>query len=90
MATARKTPAAAEALGDRIPFEFEGESFLVTPSTEWTLDDVEAAEEGRLVAFMKAVLSDAEMTRVRALGLKGPRIGAFIEALTKGAGVQGN
>ncbi|USL85078.1 tail assembly chaperone [Arthrobacter phage SWEP2] len=87
--TARKTPAAAEALGENIPFTFQGEDWVVAPSSEWPFEAVEVFEVGQIAAFLRLVLDDEQYKRLT----KGATVGKvndFVVALQKAVGIQGN
>lgn len=88
--TARKTPAAAEALAESIPFHFEGKDFLVAPSSEWSFDALEAYEEGRVLAFLREILDEASFKAIREMKPKASVLGEFIVTLQKAVGIAGN
>ncbi|QGZ17312.1 tail assembly chaperone [Arthrobacter phage Warda] len=89
--TARKTsPAAAEALGESIPFTFDGKDFVVAPSSEWSFDALEAYEEGRVLAFLREILDEESFKTLRAMKPKASHLGEFVVALQKAAGIAGN
>lgn len=88
--TSKKTPAAAEALGENIAFNFEGKDFLVAPSSEWSFDAIEAYEEGRILAFLREILDAASFKQIRAMKPKASVLGEFVVALQKACGIAGN
>ncbi|QNJ56515.1 tail assembly chaperone [Arthrobacter phage Niobe] len=88
--TSRKTPAAAEALGESIPFTFEGKDFVVLPSSEWSFDAIEAYEEGRVLAFLREILDADSFEALRAMKPKAAVLGEFVVSLQKAAGIAGN
>ncbi|UVK63536.1 tail assembly chaperone [Arthrobacter phage Janeemi] len=88
--TARKTsPAAAEALGEAIPFTFDGKDFVVVPSSEWSFDALEAYEEGRVLAFLREILDEESFKTLRAMKPKASVLGEFVVALQKASGIAG-
>ncbi|QOP65075.1 tail assembly chaperone [Arthrobacter phage Adumb2043] len=87
--TSRKTPAAAEALGESIPFSFEGKDFMVLPSSEWSFDAIEAYEQGRVLAFLSEILDADSFKELRAMKPKASVLGEFVVALQKAAGIAG-
>ncbi|AWY06646.1 tail assembly chaperone [Microbacterium phage Zeta1847] len=102
MATATKTtprkPAArkltesaiaAEAVGDRVPFEFRGETFGLLPTSEWSLNALEAFEEGRVVAFLKDILG-ADYAKLRGLDIKVADLEEFVADAKDALGIAGN
>lgn len=88
--TSKKTPAAAEALGEMIPFTFDGKDFLVHPSSEWSFDAIEAYEEGRIIAFLREILDEESNKQIRAMKPKASVLGEFVVALQKACGIAGN
>lgn len=88
--TSPKTPAAAEALGEMIPFTFDGHDYAVYPSSEWSFDALEAYEAGRILAFLKGILDDESFAQLRATKPKAAVIGDFVVALQKAVGISGN
>ncbi|UIW13267.1 tail assembly chaperone [Arthrobacter phage Crewmate] len=88
--TARKTPAAAEALGEMIPFTFNDEDFVALPSSEWSFDSLEAYEEGRVLAFLREILDADSYKALRAMKPKAAVLGEFVQTLQKAVGIAGN
>lgn len=90
MATARKTPAAHEALGEKIPFTWNGVDFLLTPTADWDYEVLEHFEEGRLIAFLKAVLGAEQHAAFKATKPKVRDLEDFVEQIQVALGIQGN
>lgn len=88
--TSRKTPAAAEALGENIPFTFNDEDFVALPSSEWSFDALEAYEEGRVLAFLREILDEDSFQKLRVMKPKAAVLGDFVVALQKATGIAGN
>ncbi|AYN59101.1 tail assembly chaperone [Arthrobacter phage Yang] len=88
--TSPKTPAAAEALGESIPFTFDGQDFTVLPSSEWSFDALEAYETGRVLAFLQEILDGDSYATLRAMKPKASVLGDFVIALQRAAGIAGN
>ncbi|QIG58545.1 tail assembly chaperone [Arthrobacter phage DrSierra] len=87
--TAKKTPAAAEALAEMIPFHFEGTDFVVAPSSEWSFDALEAYETGRVLAFLSEILDEDSYKALRAMKPKASVLGEFVVTLQKAVGIAG-
>lgn len=81
---------AAEALAQPISIDFKGETFTARSATDWGLDAIEAFEDGRLAALLRAVLVDGDYARLRKLNPRVPELREFAEALQRGAGLAGN
>ncbi|AYN57734.1 tail assembly chaperone [Arthrobacter phage DrManhattan] len=88
--TSPKNPAAAEALGEMIPFNFDGKDYFVAPSSEWSFDALEAYEEGRVLAFLREILDEASFKTLRTEKPKASVLGEFVVALQKAVGIAGN
>lgn len=94
----KPNPVAAEALAETaeadapvlLPFDFEGATYHAIPTIDWTFEALEAFEEGRLVGFLKSVLPADDYARFRATNPRVSKVRDFFEALTAGAGVEGN
>lgn len=89
MAT-RKTAAAAEALAETIPFTFEGNDYELLPSSEWDLEVLEAAEDGRVIALLRGLLVGDGYDRLKATKPKAKQLEAFVAEAMEALGVQGN
>lgn len=89
--TARKSPSAAEALAEGIPFDYKGVSYTLPNANDWDIDALDAFEEGRVVAFIKSILGDAQYAALRKSGVnKVGELNEFVEAMTSAVGISGN
>jgi hypothetical protein len=88
--SARTSPSAAEALGENIPFTFDGKDFVVAPSSEWSFDAIEAFENGHILAFIREILDEESYRTLRAAKPKASVLGEFVVALQKAVGIAGN
>jgi hypothetical protein len=61
-----KTAAKAEALGEHITFDFDGETYEITPASEWDLDALEAFENDKVVTCVRLILGPDQWMRFRA------------------------
>lgn len=87
---ARKSAPAAEALAQSIEFEFRGAEFAVLPTTEWSLDALEAFEDGKLVTLLREVLTDGGYAAMKAVAPKVGDLNEFVAAMTEALGISGN
>ncbi|QDF14187.1 tail assembly chaperone [Microbacterium phage GardenState] len=89
---ARKTanPIAAEALSLNIAFVFEGREYSAPPTSEWSIDALEAFENGRILAMLRLILSDEDFSAFRSRHNKVAELNAFITAMQKAQGIAGN
>jgi hypothetical protein len=85
-----KTPAAHEALAEGIPFTYGDHDYIITPSSEWDLDALEAFENGKLATFLRLVLGEEQYSVYKQ---KHPKVGElepFVVSLQKALGIKGN
>ena len=85
-----KSAAAAEALGESIPFTFADETYVVAPSSEWSFDALEAYENGRVLHFLREILDEDSWAKLRAVKPKAATLGDFVVSLQKAVGIAGN
>lgn len=95
MATAntrtRKTSAVAdEATGTLVPVEFRGDTYLVPPTAMWPIVALAEFEEGRVVAFLKAILGAAQHKTLLESGATVGELGDFVTAIQGALGIEGN
>lgn len=88
--TARKTPAAAEALREMIPFTARGVDFELTPSDEWDFEAIEAFEAGKVATFLRLILGEEQYNAFKATKPKVGDIDEFVTDLQKALGIAGN
>lgn len=88
--TAKKSPAAAEALGEKTPFHFEGVDYFLAPAASWSFDAMEAFEEGRIFFFLREVLGEEGYAALKATKPNAAKLNKFIVALQKALGIAGN
>ncbi len=81
MSNARKPKSAArvEALEEAVQFEYDGRTYEIRPTAEWSLDTIEAAEDGKAVTFVRNLLGADQWAAFKAK----PRTAADLEALSK-------
>lgn len=86
----RTTAAKAEATNATVPFEFEGQSYTVVPTSEWDIEVLESMEEGKITAVLRAILQDDGYSIFRATKPNIAKIGEFFESLQSALGTEGN
>lgn len=87
---AKKSPAAAEATGTPIEFEHNGNTYSVLPSNLWPIEALEAFEDGKAVAFLRAILAPGSWDAYKATGATVADLAAFVEAVQTACGLPGN
>ncbi|AWY05701.1 tail assembly chaperone [Microbacterium phage Gretchen] len=89
---ARKTtnPIAAEATHSLIEFDYDGESYAVIPTNDWTLDALEAFEDGKVLTLLRHVLAEGGYAKFRRTHNGVEDIQGFMAALQKAQGIAGN
>ncbi|WGH21362.1 tail assembly chaperone [Arthrobacter phage Emotion] len=85
-----KNPTAAEAMGDKVPFTFDGVDYLLTPTSEWPFAALEEFENGRIAAFLKLVLDPEQYEKFKATKPTVGRTNEFVTAFQAALGLQGN
>lgn len=88
--TTRKSPAAAEALAEKIPFTSRGVDFELDPSSEWDFEAIEAFENGRIATFLRLILGEKQYAAFKATKPKVGDVDAFVMELQKALGIAGN
>lgn len=91
--TAPKNPknaTAAEALGGKVPFTYNGVDYLVTPSSDWDYDALEAYEDGKITVLLRSILGPEQHAAFKATKPKVGDVGAFVEAIQSALGLSGN
>ena len=85
MATSRPKPQdhlpKAEARSEDTTIEFDGETYAIPPSSEWDIEVIEAAEEGRIVASTKLLLGPDQWAKFRKDHKTAGELERFFEAL---------
>lgn len=94
MANARTTktnPVAAEATGaETLEFEYDGETYGVRPTSSWSLDALEAFEDGRIASLLREVLAPGDYARFRKGHNTVAELTELVEAMQDVLGVAGN
>lgn len=90
MTTPRKPAVAAEALGDKVPFNYKGTDYLVDTTADWDYEALEAFESNKIATFLRLVLGDAQHETFKATKPKVGDVNAFVEALQGALGIEGN
>lgn len=88
--SAPKSAAAAEALGEKIPFTARGVDLLLDPSSEWDFEAIEAFEAGKIATFLRLILGDKQYAAFKATKPKVGDVDAFVMDLQKALGIAGN
>lgn len=71
------TPAKAEAFSTDTELDFDGEHYVVAPATDWSLDALEAFEDGKMITFLRELLGPEQWATFKAK----PRKSADVEGL---------
>jgi hypothetical protein len=84
------TPAKAEALGENVDVEYDGETYSIPPTSEWDLDALEAYEDGKVLATVRSVFGDAQWSKFRQKRRTAADLTKLVEAMQTALGIQGN
>lgn len=85
-----KSPVAAEALAEKIPFAFDGVDYELDPTSEWPYDVLEAYESGRITVFLALILGAEQIAKYKATKPKVADVDKFVMAIQKALGIAGN
>lgn len=88
--TAVENAAKAEALKKAHHFTFDGEKYSVAPTVDWDVEVLEAVEDEKIVAVVRAILGEKQWTQFKAKKRKVEDLTRLFEAISKAAGLQGN
>jgi hypothetical protein len=77
----------AEALETAIQFEFEGVTYTIPPTSEWSVEALEAAEDGKVITFVRSVLGPEQWAAFKAVPRKAADLDRFGDALMEAAGL---
>lgn len=84
-------PAAAyEALSQPVPVNFRGQTFEIPPTSLWPYSALEAYEDGKVAAFLRALLGPEQHRRFRPLVATVGDAEAFVQVLQEALGISGN
>lgn len=84
-----ENPAKAEALGERITFEWRGETFSILTTEEWPFEAMEAFEDGKLTKFLREILGPVEYAHFKSLKPKVSDLNDFVDAAQEALGISG-
>ena len=85
------TPVAAEAVETTfIAFEHDGEAYKVQPTDSWSLDALEAFEDGRVVTTLRHILAPGEYARFRKDHSTVADLTGFVKSMQEALGISGN
>ncbi|MFF7408701.1 hypothetical protein [Streptomyces lydicus] len=79
-------PTKNDALGKVVVVEFNGETYAVPSADDWDIDVLEAIDESRMTAALRALLGDEQYTKFRATNKKVRDLGEFFQAAGKKVG----
>ena len=84
-------PAAkAEATEKPVTFDFDGRAYTIAPSSEWSLDALEAFEDEKVISFVRAILVPVQWTEFKSKHRKPADLSDLMEALGEASGISGN
>lgn len=84
------TAAKSEATKSKISFTFDGDKYAIAPTQEWSVDVLEAVEDGKTVSVLRALLGDKQWEQFKLKPRKVSDLNALFEAISKATGIQGN
>jgi hypothetical protein len=84
------TPAKAEATDQPVSFSYDGKDYTISPSSEWSLDALEAFEDEKVIRFVRLVLGPVQWAAFKSTSPKVQDFNDFMEALGEASGISGN
>lgn len=88
--TTKTTAVEAEATGSLVPVEFRDVTYHVPPTAMWPIIALAEFEDGRVVAFLKAILGPAQHKTLLASGATVGELGEFVTSIQEALGIEGN
>lgn len=94
MANTRKAAAAkaakVEAFDETHEVEFDGETYMIPPSSQWSISAIEAYEDGKVVTMVRAILGTEQWERFKRKPRTAADLGSLFEAMQEALGLEGN
>lgn len=75
------------ALSTAIDVEFEGETYSIPPAEEWSLDVLEAFEDGKVATMVRSLVGPAQYATFRSVPRTTKDLGRFVEAIQGALGL---
>ncbi|WBQ03788.1 hypothetical protein [Kribbella sp. CA-293567] len=89
--TARKTtPRRTAAKAGTVTFEHNGTEYTIDPADKWSLDALEAFEDGKVVTACREILAPKQWADFKATKPGGPGLGEMLAAIAAAVGISGN
>lgn len=79
--------AKAEALNEPITFEYDGTEYEIPASDDWSIETLEALEDGKALRFTRELLGANQWRAFRLKHSTARELGELSEALAKAAGL---
>ncbi len=79
-----------EALDTPITVTWKGKTYKVVPASKWTIEVLEAVEDGKMTYILRNVLEGDGYTRFRATQPLASEVGEFFEKVSKAVSPAGN
>jgi hypothetical protein len=86
----KSNPVVDEVNGTLVPVPFHGNTYLVPPTTMWPIVALAEYENGRLVAFLKAILGPDQHKTLLASDATVGDLGEFVKSIQGALGIEGN
>jgi len=66
-----------------VTFDFDGVTYTIPTADEWSLDAIEAFEDGKNASLMRAILGPVQWAKFKSVPRKGADLGNLFEAAEK-------
>jgi hypothetical protein len=90
MPAPKTTAAKAEALASGVAFTYDGDSYTISPTSEWDLDALDAYEEGHVSKCVRLILGEDQWQLFRSKRRTVGDLNDLFEVAQKAAGIEGN
>lgn len=84
------SPAKAEATDADVTFDYDGTTYTIPATKDWDLDVLEAYEDGKIAATVKAVLGAKQYATFRSVPRKVSDLADLFQSLQTAVGIAGN
>ena len=86
----RHNPVKAAAQDDIVTFEHKGITYAIETADRWSLETLEAFEDGKVIKAAREILGEVAWTRYKATKPRGAEFGELLTAISEAVGIQGN
>jgi hypothetical protein len=91
MSNNNRNAARAAATHGKITLTHEGKTYTISPAESWSLDTLEAFEDGKVITAARSILGERQWATYKGQKPRdGKQFGELLEAISRAVGIQGN